>query len=163
MSFINGGYRFLYIKSGELYYPIGCLTSNSFSETAEMLPTTTRDNPNGWTTSRPTTQSYNISFDGLVTSETDLANTITYKGLKAIKRSRTLIDWKIADDDFTNYEYGQGYITGLSDSANIDEFVSFNGSIVGFGEVINDELEFILLEEGGGAFLIEDNTNLMLE
>jgi len=161
MSFINGEIRILYIKKDGLYYPIGCLTSNSFNETVEMIPTTTRDNPNGWTTSRPTSQSYDISFDGLVDSDPELADTVTYKYLKAFKRSRILIEWKIADDTLSNYEFGKGYITGLSDSASIDEFVSFNGSIEGFGEVFNDELEY-LLTEGELPFLIDDNTNLIL-
>jgi hypothetical protein len=161
MSFINGEIRILYIKKDGLYYPIGCLTSNSFNETVEMIPTTTRDNPNGWTTSRPTSQRYDISFDGLVDADPELADTVTYKYLKAFKRSRILIEWKIADDTLSNHEYGKGYITGLSDSASIDEFVSFNGSIEGFGEVFNDELEY-LLTEGELPFLIDDNTNLIL-
>jgi hypothetical protein len=161
MSYINGEIRILYIKKDSLYYPIGCLTSNSFNESVEMLPTTTRDNPNGWTTSRPTMQSYDISFDGLVDSDPDLADTVTYKNLKAFKRSRTLIEWRIADDGLANFEEGSGYITGLSDSASIDEYVSFNGSIKGFGEPVNSELEY-LLTESEEDFLIDDDTNLIL-
>ena len=161
MSFINGEIRILYIKKDGLYYPIGCLTSNSFNETVDMIPTTTRDNPNGWTTSRPTSQSYDISFDGLVDSDTELTNTVTYKHLKAFKRSRTLIEWRIADDGLTNFEEGSGYITGLSDSASIDEFVSFNGSIEGFGEPVNGELEALLME-GGEEFLTEEDNNIII-
>ncbi len=63
MEFINGEIRILYIKQSGDFYPIGCLTSNSFSEDFETIGTTTRDN-DGWATSRPTKQSYTISFDG---------------------------------------------------------------------------------------------------
>ena len=61
---IDGGYSILYIKWVDEFLPIGCLTSDSFSEEIEMLETTTRDN-GGWKTSTPTNQNYNISFDGI--------------------------------------------------------------------------------------------------
>ena len=68
-DFANGAYKVLYIKVGEVYFPIGCLTSNSFSEEVAMLGTTTRDNSDGWKTSIPTLQSYNISFDGIISRQ----------------------------------------------------------------------------------------------
>ena len=92
--FINGSNRILYIKIDETYLPIGCLTSDSFSESVEMLTTTTRDNA-GWATSTPTTQSYNISFDGLIINTFfnggDFTK-ISLDKLRDLKRNRTLID-----------------------------------------------------------------------
>jgi predicted secreted protein len=161
MDFINGVIRVLYIKKEGLYLPIGCLTSNSFSETVEMIGTTTRDNVNGWKSSRPTSQSYSISFDGLVGSVADSLTEVTYKDLKAIKRSRLLVEWRIGDTGLANYEYGLAYITGLGDSASIDEFISFNGSLEGFGEVTNSDLTY-LLTEGGDPILTEDGINIIL-
>lgn len=140
MAFENGTYKILYIDSGSGYFPIGCLTSNSFSEDVTMLDTTTRDNLNGWKSSRPTMQSYNISFDGLITHALTSLTTITYFEIKQLKRARQQISWKI--EDSTGYtDSGVGYFTSLSDSAAIDEFTSFNGSIVGYGapsDIVND-------------------------
>ena len=68
-DFTNGTYKVLSIKQDNVYLPIGCLTENSFEESVDMLDTTTRDNPNGWKTSRPVGQQYSISFSGLVTSD----------------------------------------------------------------------------------------------
>jgi len=125
--FINGTYRILYIDSGDGYQPIGCLTSHSFNEESDTLNTTTRDNE-GWSTEVPTNQRYSISFDGFVLE--NLSNTQqTYYDLKNIKRNRTLIDWRIDEDD-----YGSGYIVGLSDANNIDEFITFNAQLVGYGK-----------------------------
>ena len=67
-DFKNGNLKLLYLYVGGEYFPIGCLTSNSFSETSDMLDTTTRQNANGWKTSIPTNQSYNISFSGITTT-----------------------------------------------------------------------------------------------
>ena len=94
--FIDGSNRLLYIKWDGVYLPIGCLTGDSFSESSEMLDTTTRDNA-GWKTSVPTLQSYNISFDGLVINTSNIGGDqtkISYDRLTLLKRNKTLIEWK---------------------------------------------------------------------
>jgi surface protein len=140
--FINGENRILYIKWEGQYLPIGCLTGDSFSESSEMLNTTTRDNA-GWSTSVPTTQNYNISFDGLVINTNFTGGDFTkvsYDRLRELKRNRTLIEWKLKDNNNIFVDSGKGYITELSDSSSIDEFISFNASIIGYGRP--DETSF---------------------
>lgn len=132
MAFGNGIYKVLYIKVSTEWFPIGCLTSNSFSESVSMLGTTTRDNTNGWETSVPTTQSFNISFSGVLIFGNREETVITYDDLIVLKRARTQIEWKIESAQGGNIENGYGYITSLSDSASIDTFLTFNGEIVGY-------------------------------
>jgi len=141
MEFINGTIKILYIKQYGDYLPIGCLTDNSFSETADMLDTTVRTNKNGWSSSIPVGQSYSIDFSGLVTSDISSDTIITFQALRDIKRQRQLLEWRVSDGN-GNDDYGQAYIKSISDSATIDEFVSFSGSLVGQGEPKNtfDEL-----------------------
>ena len=167
MKFINGTEQILYIKVEGVYFPIGCLTENSFSETAEMIDTTVRTNKNGWTSSRPTNQSYSISFSGLVLLEYLQAGTVTYHDLKRIKRTRLLIEWK-TDGGINNPEFGFGYITHLGDTAAIDNFISFNGSITGWGEPSNafDEIYFGYkdrVEADGGTLTSEQCTIKYIE
>lgn len=138
MQYINGQDRILYIDiegNGD-YLPIACLTSNSFRESATFVDTTTRDNPNGWETSRPVEQSYTISFSGLETASDIIDNSSTYFNLKLIKRGRQLINWKILDN-LGKEEYGQAYISNLSDSASIDDYIEFSGELTGYGQVMN--------------------------
>ena len=134
--FTKGEDRVLYIKINNEYLPIGCLTGDSFSESSEMLDTTTRDNA-GWKTSTPTLQSYNISFDGLAINTSDLdgdQTKISYDRLTLLKRNKTLIEWKSQDTLGVFVSIGKGYITELSDSSEIDGFISFNASIIGYGK-----------------------------
>ena len=136
MSKLNGTYKLLYIKVGTEFFPIGCLTDNSFSESVEMMQTTTRDNPNGWGSSIPTSQSYSISFSGILETS-DLGSTvIRYRDLKDLKRARTKIEWQIMSSKGGDTDSGYGYITSLGDSAAIDEFITFTGEIEGYGEPI---------------------------
>ena len=115
---------------------LGVLTGNSFEESVDMLDTTVRTNANGWRSSRPITQSYSISFSGLVTSVISSSDMITFQAIRDLKRQRQLIDWRISDGNGNN-DYGQGYINSISDNSNIDEFVRFNSSIIGVGEPTN--------------------------
>ena len=127
---IDGTYSLLYIKWEDEFLPIGCLTTDSFSEEVEMLDTTTRDNE-GWKTSTPTNQSYNLSFDGIVENTNfnggDFTK-ISLDRLRVLKRSRTLVEWKTQDNNLTFVDSGKGYITSLSDSANNEEFITFNAN-----------------------------------
>ena len=146
-----------------VYYPIGCLTENSFNEDSEMIDTTI-SGLSGWKTSTPTNQGFSISFGALETTDTFIVGKVTYKNIKDLKRSRTLIDWKI-DDGLGNIESGKGYFTSLSESATIDEFVSFSGNIEGYG-LPQDEISFIFdtykarVEADGGTITSE---NCLLE
>ena len=136
MSFIVGTYRIFYLKVGNDWIPIGCLTDTSFTESSEMLGTTTRDNTDGWESSIPTNQNYSISFNGMLTDEFTSDTKVTYYDLKALKRERTPIEWKI-DDLLGHFETGGGYISDLGDANTVDEFVSFSGTIIGSGIIVN--------------------------
>lgn len=134
MDFYKGQDRILFIKVLGNYLPIACLQDNPFSETSEFIDTTTRDNA-GWTTSRPNMQSYTISFSGLQVNSSVAGGSFTvvsYDKLKQLKRSRALLEWKI-EGDFPIVDYGKCYISELSEATPVDEFLSFSGSLIGFG------------------------------
>ena len=143
-DFTNGTYKLIYIFLNGEYFPIGCLTSNSFSETSDMLDTTTRQNSNGWKTSIPTNQSYNISFSGLVTSSNKSNTIVSFGDIKKLKRDKTLVSWLINLEEGGLNEIGTGYIDSLSNDAEIDSFVSFTGQIVGYGQPVTASGEYSL-------------------
>ena len=135
-DFKNGESKLIYIYVDGDYIPIGCLTSNGWSESADLLETTTRDNAGGWKTLIPTNQSYTINFDGLITTNDRSGTILTYDELRKLKRNKTEIAWKI-NSELTGYsDFGRGYIVSLSNTAEIDQFISFSCEIVGYGEPI---------------------------
>lgn len=71
---ISGNDRVLWIKRGDVFQPVGCLTSNGMDEDTEMLPTSTR-NSEGWRTSIPQMQGFTINFEGLQVPTIFQANT----------------------------------------------------------------------------------------
>jgi hypothetical protein len=131
----NGAERILYIyDTVELdWFPIGCLTSNSFSEGTEMLNATMRSDPDGWMQAIPGNQSYSLSFAGILTLDDRGGTIFNYEAIQALKRARTKIQWRVTSDA-GEAETGYGYIISLSNAASLDEFVTFDGEITGVGE-----------------------------
>lgn len=159
MDYYNGSDRILYIKYLGAWLPVGCLTSNSLSETSEMLSTTTRDN-DGWNTSRPTNQSYNISFEGIQLNTTIAGGIFTvasYDRLKLLKRNRMLLDWKIQGTVFPTVDYGKAYITDISEVSAVEEFLTFSGSMTGYGKPKVKGLGEVVLNDGDPNVLIVTN------
>ena len=158
---IDGAYRVLYLKWDGTYLPIGCLTSDSFTETSEMLDTTTTDN-GGWKTSTPTTQGYNISFEGVITNTNfnggDFTK-ISLDRLRVLKRSGALIEWKTQDTNLIFVDSGKGHITSLSDSATSDEFITFSAEIEGYGEPLSTTAQVFSLQDGNTNNIEDGNTN----
>ncbi len=147
MNYINGTDSIFYIKVDELYYPVGCLTDTSFSESVETIDTTVRTNKNGWGSSRPVKQSYNIELSGLVTKESIVGGIVTFYNIQTLKRDRQSFDWKI-EGGLEVVEYGTGYFTSLSRPFPIDDFISFSASIEGQGEPrVNPNIEGALDNE----------------
>ena len=158
---IDGTYSILYIKWEDEFLPIGCLTSDSFSEDIEMLDSTTRDNA-GWRTSTPTNQSYNISFDGIVKNTNfnggDFTK-ISLDRLRVLKRSRTLIEWKTQDNNLTFIDSGFGHITSLSKDSSTEEFISFSANIEGYGSPYSTTGIIFTLGDGNGNTIEDGNNN----
>ena len=137
---IKGDYRILYLKVGEDYIPIGCLSSNSFSENLELLDTTTREN-GGWRTFRPNLQGFSVDFDGFQERTTASSTIVSYNDLKEYKRGKTLLEFKIETDkdNIIDRESFKGYIVDLSETANVGELLTFSGTITGVGVPVSLE------------------------
>lgn len=157
MDYVNGQDRILYIKYNGVYMPVGCLTGNSIDDSTEMIDTTTRDSE-GWATSKPVLQSYSISFSGIQVNSTLIGgnfNVSSYDRLTDIKRGNIKIDWKIQGTIFPVVDYGQGYINNLSSVENVGEFMSFSGSITGFGKPLKTSIGTVLLNNGDPNIIIQ--------
>jgi hypothetical protein len=165
MDYVNGEDRILFIKTEGVYLPIGCLTSNTLDESTEMLDTTTRDNK-GWASGTPALQSYIIGFSGIQVNSTLVGgnfNVASYDKLTTIKRLKIKVEWKIQGTKFPVVDYGMGYISDIGEASNVGEFMSFTGSITGFGPPLKTSLGTVLLNNGDPNVVIQtDDTGLEL-
>lgn len=155
----------MYLKLNNSWLPIGCLTGNAIEETSEFIDTTTRDNK-GWNTSRPTNQSYTISFSGLQLNTTIAGGNFTIASLdrlRQLKRDRVLLDWKFQGTIYPIVDYGKCYISDLSDPNTVGEFISFSGSAVGFGKPFSASLGTVVLNNGDPNVIVNNgDENIIL-
>lgn len=158
MNYYKGEDRILYVKVNGDWLPIGCLTDNSMEESSEMLNTTTRDN-GGWTTSRPIMQSYNLSFSGIQLNTTIAGGNFTvasYDKLQQLKRDKLLLDWKVQGSVYPIVNYGKCHITSLSDTNAVGEFVTFSGTMEGFGKPLTQSLGATVLNNGDPNVIVNN-------
>ena len=163
MTYFLGDDRILFIKINGIWTPIGCLTANSMSESSEMLDTTTRDN-NGWSTSRPINQEYSISFTGIQINSTTAGGNLSiasYDKLKSLKRNRILLDWKIEGNSFPVVDYGKCYISSLGEENNVQELITFSGTLTGFGKPLVSDQGGLVLNDGNPNKVINTENNLI--
>lgn len=134
LDHIRGKESMFYIKKNDVFFPVGCLTSSPISEDVEMIDTTTRENE-GWRTSLPTNQGYTIELSGLMVQDDDDSGNeiLSYRELRAYKRSKVLIEWKRETLGGYYIDSGKAYITAISDSDEADGFITFSASLVGYG------------------------------
>jgi len=158
MNFIKGEDRILYFKINGSWMPVGCLNDNTLDETSEFLDTTTRDNQ-GWNTSRPINQAYNISFSGLQIITTVAGgnfNIASLDKLRQLKRNKTLLEWKFQGSIYPIVDYGKCYISDLSDTNVTGELISFSGSAVGYGKPLTQSLGTVLLNNGDPNVIVNN-------
>lgn len=163
MAYILGDDRLLFLKINGIWTPIGCLTGNSIEENCEMIDTTTRDN-DGWSTSRPVSQDYSVSFTGIQVNSTTAGGNFdvaSYDKLKFLKRNRILLDWKIEGATFPVIDYGKCYITSLGEENNVQEVMTFSGTLKGFGKPLTSDTGGIVLNNGDPNIVINTENNLI--
>ena len=162
-NFYKGSTQILYLLIDDIQVPISCLTSNSFTESVDMLETTTQDN-RGWKTGRPLNQGFNISFSGIqVESNFALPTQASLDILKIFKRRRELVNWFIATES-TFVEGGSGYITDLTDSSTAEGLLEFSGTILGYGALAIPNLEVpnAFIFQDGEQFIFQDANQIIL-
>ena len=146
-TFIKGDLIVLYIHDGAAYMPLACLTSNSLSQTVNIIDSQTKCDP-GVTLRDPGSMSYEISAEGRYIDTTSVgspdANKASHDKLKAdYVDTGAVVTWKmntglVDDPDY----FGTGIISALEMTADAgDELASFSATISGSGQIVTTDPE----------------------
>lgn len=159
---LKGEDSLFYIKYNGVWCPIACETSNSFSESVEMINTTTRDNA-GWKTEIPTNQSFSISLDAILTIDDKTANSnvLSYNKIRKMKRERTLIEWKRETFEGWYIDGGKAYIVDISDANAVGEDITFSLQLNGFGKPLESTARVSVLGYNSDTLVLDNNNNLI--
>jgi len=139
-NFIKGDEIILYVHDDTIYRPVACLTSNSLSETRNIIESQTKCDP-GVIIKDAGSYSYEISCEGLYIDTTSAGAQVTkasHDYLHGLIAAGTEITWKM-DTGLTDTAayYGTGFFGDLSlDNAAGDEISTFSGTLSGSGAIV---------------------------
>lgn len=162
MAHLKGDIRILYIKDSGTYLPIGCLTSNPLSESTETIQVPTKI-AGGWDTPEPLGQSFSIEFSGLqvLTGAGGDTTKLSYDTLRTKKRARALVEWRISDASLNFIDEGKGYINAISEGNEIGNFLTFSGSILGYGIPVFSSEAGAKMFQDGELFIFQDGQSFI--
>lgn len=142
-DFIKGDDLILYVYDGSIYRPIACLTSNSLSETQNIIESQTKCDP-GVIIKDAGSSSYEITAEGQYIDTTSVGGQITKASHDYLRTIRgTTKTWKmdtgLAD---TSAYYGSAIIGDLSlDAGAGDELATFSCTLAGSGLILTADPE----------------------
>jgi hypothetical protein len=142
-NFIKGEDLVLYVHDGTVYRPIACLTSNSLSETQNIIESQTKCDP-GLVIKDAGTKSYEISAEGQYIDTTSATAEITKASHDYLHTIMgTSKTWKM-DTGLTDTVayYGTAIIGDLSlDAGAGDELSTFSCTLAGSGAIVTVDPE----------------------
>lgn len=103
--------------------PVGCLTSVSRTEQISFIETC-KTSMQGSQTQLGRLYNYSIPFEGVMTTNN---NIMSWSGLKSLERIK--VNWEIVGEDI---EMGEGFIENLEIIGEVQDFVTFSGTITGY-------------------------------
>lgn len=127
-----GSAMLLYIND----VPVGCLTSNTLSESISFIRTC-KTTAKGATTNIPDLYGYSIAFECVMVIDNGL---MTYEDIKTLARNRERFDWAMINSAINQGDAGQAFVENLEISASSEDFVKFTGTLTGYGAIVNDAL-----------------------
>lgn len=136
MAKINGTDLTIYIpgdandNSATVWYPIALAKSASLSISLDTPDASNKDSL-GWAESIAGQKSWSMDFDGLVDFSLTDASGGNFDGLFDFYINRTKIKCAFGKD--LNYWYGDCFISGLDMSADMENPVTYSGSLTGTG------------------------------
>ena len=138
---IKGENLILYVYDDTIYRPIACLTSNSLSETQNIIESQTKCDP-GVVIKSAGSYSYELSAEGEYIDTTSVGAEVTKASHDYLHSIfGTLVTWKLATGlTDTDFYYGTAILNDLSgDFAAGDDLATFSASLSGSGAIVTTD------------------------
>ena len=129
--------------------PVGCLLSNSLSESISFIKTCKSTQEMGQK-QLGQLHSYSVNFEAVYAVDQAI---IGWNDLKALGRSRTMMDWSMINLDTNEGDAGEGFLESLEITGTSEDFVKFTGVITGYGEIVDAEINYYVWAQNAGVYV----------
>lgn len=114
---------------------VACSTSDGFNGTTDTVTVNSKCTE-GWTDNEPGNKSWSFSNSSYAETEPD-SDALSYDEVFALWAADETRQWKIEGITSDYYRMGLGFITDLSETAADGDYLTFDLTITGKGEVTN--------------------------
>jgi hypothetical protein len=129
--------------------PVGCLLSNSLSESISFIKTCKSTQEMGQK-QLGQLHSYSVNFEAVYAVDQAI---IGWNDLKALGRSRTMMDWSMINLDTNEGDAGEGFLESLEITGTSDDFVKFTGVITGYGAIVDAYVVYYVWAQDDGIYV----------
>jgi hypothetical protein len=129
--------------------PVGCLLSNNLAESISFIKTCKSTQEMGQK-QLGQLHSYSVNFEAVYAVDQAI---IGWNDLKALGRSRTMMDWSMLNTDTNEGDAGEGFLESLEISGSSEDFVKFTGVITGYGAIVDAEINYYVWAQNVGVYV----------
>ena len=129
--------------------PVGCLLSNSLSESISFIKTC-KSTQEMAQKQLGQLHSYSVNFEAVYAVDQAI---IGWNDLKALGRSRTIMDWSMINLDTNEGDAGEGFLESLEISGSSEDFIKFTGVITGYGAIVDAEINYYVWAQDDGIYV----------
>lgn len=129
-----GSAMILYIND----LPVGCLTSNSLSETIDFLRTC-KTTAKGAITQLPRLYGYSIPFEAVMVLDGAL---MSWEDIRELARNRIKVSWDIINAEVNAGDAGVAFIENLQLTGSTEDFIKFTGTLTGYGAIVDADTTY---------------------
>lgn len=129
--------------------PVGCLLTNALAENIDFIKTCKSTEEMGQK-QLGRLHSYSVSFEAVYTVDNAV---ISWNDLKALGRSRLLMDWSMINTDTNEGDAGEGFLESLEITGVTDDFIKFAGTITGYGAIVDAETVYNVWAQNVGVYV----------
>jgi hypothetical protein len=129
--------------------PVGCLLSNNLAESISFIKTCKSTQEMGQK-QLGQLHSYSVNFEAVYAVDQAI---IGWNDLKALGRSRTMMDWSMINLDTNEGDAGEGFLESLEITGTSEDFVKFTGVITGYGAIVDAEINYYVWAQNVGVYV----------
>jgi len=134
-------------------FPIGCLLSNSLSESISFIKTC-KSTPEMGQKQLGQLHSYSVNFEAVYAVDSTI---ISWADLNALGRSRNIMAWSMVNLDTDEGDAGEGFLENLEITGVSADFIKFAGTITGYGPIVDSGAKYFVWAQSPGNYV--DNGN----
>lgn len=135
---LNGNDYLLFVKEGAAWKVVACLRSNGVDMSTAEITSETKCN-SGFEESLPGTKSWSFPFEGDAIDDAAEPSQVSHDYLFDQWTAGNTFPAKVAQVEGTYVRYGNVYLTGLTESQDVNAPFTFTGTLKGTGPLSKTE------------------------